>query len=112
MHILKRKVHLILSGMVTRIFQKSVKSALGIALAMALFSTGVNAQPALPDIQGNWAEKPIQALIDQGVINGYPDQTFKPDQPITRGEFAKIAAKTFEYPASPKQLTRYRRTLG
>lgn len=70
---------------------------LGITLAVVLLSTEVNAQPALSDIQGNWAETPIQKLIVQGVINGYPDQTFKPDQPVTRAEFAKIVAKTFKY---------------
>jgi major membrane immunogen (membrane-anchored lipoprotein) len=91
MSILKRKFQLIL---------------LGVTLAMVLFSAEVNAQPVLSDIQGNWAEKPIQKLIDLGVINGYPDQTFKPDQPVTRAEFAKIVAKTFKYnePSNSKQL--------
>lgn len=91
MFYLKRKFQLIL---------------VGVTLAVVLFSTEVNAQPALSDIQGNWAEKPIQKLIDLGVINGYPDRTFKPDQPVTRAEFAKIVAKTFKYnvPSGSKRL--------
>ncbi len=84
MFIRKRRFQLVLLAMV-------------MTLGIALFSTVANAQTTLTDIQGNWAEKPIQKLIDQGVINGYPDETFKPDQPVNRAEFAKIVAKTFNY---------------
>ncbi len=34
--------------------------------------------------------KAVYALSDIGVINGYVDGTFKPDNPITRAEIAKI----------------------
>lgn len=37
-----------------------------------------------------WAEKAIYSLVDSGVINGYPDRTFKPNNPVTRAEFAKM----------------------
>ena len=40
--------------------------------------------------QAPWAEKAIYALYDMGIINGYPDKTFKPNNPVTRAEFAKI----------------------
>lgn len=40
--------------------------------------------------QAPWAEKAIYALVDMGVINGYPDKTFKPNNPVTRAEFAKM----------------------
>ena len=40
--------------------------------------------------QAPWAEKAIYALVDTGVINGYPDKTFKPNNPVTRAEFAKM----------------------
>ena len=77
---------------------------LAVTLAVVLFSAEVSAQPALTDIQGIWAEKPVQKLVDQGVIEGYPDQTFKPDQPVNRAELAKILAKTFKYNDAAKQL--------
>jgi hypothetical protein len=62
-----------------------------------LFSIEVQAGSALSDITSNWATKPIEALTNKGVINGYPDGTFKPDQPITRAEFAKLVTRTFHY---------------
>lgn len=37
-----------------------------------------------------WAEKAIYALVNSGVINGYPDKTFKPNNPVTRAEFSKM----------------------
>lgn len=35
----------------------------------------------------------IQTLASQGFIKGYSDGTFKPNQPITRGQFSKILTK-------------------
>ena len=46
----------------------------------------------LTDTKGHWAEKHIQKLVDYGVVNGYPDGTFKPDNTITRAEAATMIA--------------------
>jgi hypothetical protein len=42
------------------------------------------------DIQGHWAQEEIQAAIDQGWVDGYPDGTFRPNATITRAEFVKM----------------------
>lgn len=42
------------------------------------------------DTSGHWAEKYIRNLYFAGIMEGYPDGTFKPDAPITRGELAKV----------------------
>ena len=39
-----------------------------------------------------WAANNIYALELSGIIDGYPDDTFKPYNPITRAEFSKIVA--------------------
>ncbi|MCL6589685.1 MAG: S-layer homology domain-containing protein [Firmicutes bacterium] len=70
---------------------------LGILLFAFILGEEVQAQPVFPDIQGNWAEQSILDLAKKDVLNGYPDGTFKPDQPVTRAEFAKMVAKTFKY---------------
>ncbi len=47
-----------------------------------------------PDVAKNhWAAKQIDLLSQQGVIVGYPDGTFKPDDNVTRAEFASMAIK-------------------
>jgi hypothetical protein len=48
------------------------------------------------DVAGNWAEPFIKVLVEKGIIAGYPDGTFKPDQPITRAEFAALLNKAFD----------------
>ncbi|WP_082053102.1 S-layer homology domain-containing protein [Gordoniibacillus kamchatkensis] len=42
------------------------------------------------DISGHWAEANIKQAVDAGIVNGYPDGTFKPDRTVTRAEFAVI----------------------
>lgn len=39
-------------------------------------------------------EKPVNLLVRKGILRGYPDHTFLPDNPVTRAEFAKIIVKT------------------
>lgn len=51
--------------------------------------------PVLTDISGHWAKDSIEHLVQMGAIAGYPDNTFKPDNPITRAEFAVVLVKAF-----------------
>ena len=52
---------------------------------------------AASDISGHWAQVKIQSWIDKGLIKGYPDGTFKPDQNVTRAEFMTLANRAFGY---------------
>lgn len=49
------------------------------------------------DLDGHWAQDTIQELVYKGIISGYPDHTFKPDNPITRAECAAIIVKALNY---------------
>lgn len=53
---------------------------------------GTNPQPpqGLTDVAGHWAETYINEMVKAGVINGYEDNTFKPDNAIKRSEFIKL----------------------
>ena len=42
-----------------------------------------------------WATPFIQALAQRNVISGFTDGTFKPDQPVTRAQFAAMIQKAF-----------------
>ena len=42
----------------------------------------------LTDISGHWAEQAIIYAFDRGLINVHPDNTVRPNQNMTRGEFA------------------------
>lgn len=47
-------------------------------------------RPNFSDIKNNWANGAINALVRKGIMKGYPDGTFKPDDLITRGEIAQV----------------------
>lgn len=51
---------------------------------------------AFVDVQGHWAQQQIQALAARGIISGFPDGSFKPNDPVTRAQFAAIVLKAFE----------------
>ena len=52
--------------------------------------------PEFSDIAGHWGEAQIRAVSSLGIMKGYPDGTFRPDTPVTRGEVAAIAASLFD----------------
>jgi hypothetical protein len=49
--------------------------------------------PELTDSTGHWAETAINELVEKGIIAGYPDGSFKPDNHISRAEFTSILVK-------------------
>jgi hypothetical protein len=54
---------------------------------------------AATDISGHWAEAEITSWTNAGRIGGYPDGTFKPDNPITRAEFMALTNRGFGFTA-------------
>ena len=72
-----------------------MKKILAIAAAAAL-TAGVSAFAANPfsDVStDDWAYQAVSDLSDQGVVEGYPDGTFKGERNITRYELAQIIAR-------------------
>ncbi|MDD4569778.1 MAG: S-layer homology domain-containing protein, partial [Tepidanaerobacteraceae bacterium] len=49
--------------------------------------------PVMTDISNHWAKENIKYLVERGIIVGYPDNTFRPDNPITRAEFTALLVK-------------------
>ena len=72
-----------------------MKKVLAIA-AVAALTAGVSAYAANPfsDVTPNdWAYQAVVDLSEQGVVEGYPDGTFKGERNITRYEMAQIIAR-------------------
>lgn len=70
-----------------------------IALTMLISAMNVNVFASnieFSDTAGHWAENAINKWADKGIISGYPDETFKPDNPVTRAELAKILTLAFD----------------
>ncbi len=57
------------------------------------------------DISGSWAKVDIETLADRGLLSGYPDGTFRPDHPVSRGEFTAILVRVLGWSAkTPVEL--------
>ncbi len=72
-----------------------MKNFIKILTAMFVFSLTLPAMAfQFPDVPTNhWAAEQMDILSDKGVIVGYPDGTFRPDENVTRAEFASMAIK-------------------
>jgi len=58
---------------------------------MAAFRKRLEGKPVeKKDYEGHWAQPYIEKAINYGYMTGYPDGSFKPDNPITRAEFARV----------------------
>jgi predicted DNA-binding antitoxin AbrB/MazE fold protein len=64
--------------------------ALVLAMVLALGTFSFAAAAPLKDVVGTDCEDAVERLVALDIIAGYPDGTFKPEQPVTRAEFAKI----------------------
>ncbi|OLP16422.1 hypothetical protein BST81_20775 [Leptolyngbya sp. 'hensonii'] len=53
------------------------------------------------DTTNHWARNYIETLASRGIITGFPDGTFRPEEPVTRVQYAIIVSKAFSnIPAS------------
>ncbi|WP_026072894.1 S-layer homology domain-containing protein [Nodosilinea nodulosa] len=89
----------------------SLRSKSGTALLLALgltvgaFSPVISAAPVMAQTQaqtqfadvpsGYWANQFITSLASRGIIAGFPDGTFRPDEPVTRAQYAAMVRQAF-----------------
>jgi len=75
----------------------SMKKVLGVVMALVMVLTLFVVRPlsvsaaGFKDVPADyWAKGQINYLVSKGVIAGYSDGTFKPEDPVTREQFAKM----------------------
>jgi hypothetical protein len=72
---------------------KHLKSCL--CLLVSLSSLGIANAANFNDVPSNyWAGRYINYLAEKNIIGGYPDGSFRPNQPVTRAEFSAMLAKS------------------
>jgi hypothetical protein len=78
-----------------------------VAFFMVFFTINfqiVNAESiAFKDIKGHWAEKMIEQANALNLVRGYAGGTFKPNNPVTRGEFAAFLGRATAQTVSNKK---------
>ena len=71
-----------------------MKNILKTLVSIFVIILGITPVMAFPDVETTyWAYPQINLLSEKGVIVGYPDGTFKPDDNVTRAEFAAMAIR-------------------
>jgi hypothetical protein len=78
----------------------SVILVLTLVLALAV-PCALAAGTGYADVSGHWAEAAITKWSNQGVITGYEGK-FRPNDPITRGEFVIILDRILDYQKAAK----------
>jgi len=73
-----------------------------LALVLGLLSAGPAASAktdahvplaGFADVRGHWAEKDIAEMVQKGGVKGYPDGTFRPDEPVTQEQFMALVLR-------------------
>ena len=75
---------------------KATKKFLATSTAVIIAASAIvpaASAASFKDIKGNAHENAIISLADQGIIGGYPDGTFKPNQNLTRSDVVKLLGK-------------------
>lgn len=61
---------------------------------------------AFTDTQGSWAEPAILRLEAQGLMEGFPDGTFRPDSLLSRAQLAKIVVEYSGVKETPPETSK------
>ncbi len=74
--------------------RKTIRLTLLLATALLLTLTFAAQAFAFTDLTNSSVEtqKAVDKLVELGILNGYIDNTFRPDDSINRAEFAKVAS--------------------
>lgn len=56
--------------------------------------------PARSAEESHWGIETMKAWVEKGLMAGYPDGSLRPDEPVTRAQFAHLINSVFRYPAS------------
>lgn len=72
------------------------KISLLILVITVILSTTVVWGANFSDMSGHWAENVVSEMADKGILNGFTDGTFKPNESVTREQFSKILVESLK----------------
>ena len=74
-----------------------MKKILLFTLILTFIFVGSAYGQEFPDVEGTKYEEAVEFLSAYGIVNGFPDGTFKPDDPVTRGQISKMITIVLGY---------------
>ena len=75
--------------------KKILSLVLVLSLVLGTFSFAFAATPE--DVVGEDYQEAVETLMALGVVNGYPDGTYKPEKAVTRAEMTKLLVEAQGY---------------
>ena len=69
---------------------------------VSVLAVGASAASKYSDVEGHWGQSYVEYYTETGVVNGYPDGTFKPNNRITRAEAAQVLLNYFKFTGEGK----------
>ncbi|MFL8936321.1 S-layer homology domain-containing protein [Rossellomorea oryzaecorticis] len=80
--------------------QKVTRAAAATMIGRSLDLNGEKRSTTFKDVSPqSYASGYIASAVEEGIIKGYTDQTFRPNEPVTRGEMSIFLARAFELQA-------------
>lgn len=75
--------------------KKIISVFMASVLSIVFFPCLIHAEADFTDLsKEHWAYEYISSMANSGVVNGYPDGTFKPENYVTRAEFCAMTTLT------------------
>jgi heme-binding NEAT domain protein len=70
-------------------------------------TAGNNTAANLTDLSGHWAQAAIEKAVQSGLVKGYDDNSFRPNNPVSRAEFAVLISRALKLEGSTAQSTQF-----
>lgn len=87
--------------------QSSINRAEFIKIVMEALNENNEEKECFPDVHNEWFAAYVCGAQKKGIIEGYPDGTFRPDQTISFVEASKIITRAFNLQETPEASSWY-----
>lgn len=72
-----------------------VAKMFAVSLSLITRTPDVGVDTIFPDTETHWSRPYVYALVQRGLLLGYPDGTFAPDRPMAPGEYLLLMSRAY-----------------
>lgn len=79
------------------IFAAMLAAGIGMVGPVSVLAAPAGGAGGLSDLEGHWARKNVELLVSKGIIDGFPNGTFRPEGLVSRVQFTKMLVIALGY---------------